>query len=191
MSYSKNTKVNKIMKRVLLLCIISLLIGLIAGYAISRTVYTSEPTVESEVVQHTQKVQKVEPEPNTMELSPEELLDISASNLSVVEDECLGEYTITAYCSCEKCCGKWAKNRKDGIVKGALGVELKEGISIASPLEFNTRVNIDGLGEYIVQDKTAKWIADKYNNKIIDIYFSNHSEALKFGKQHKKVSIVK
>ena len=105
----------------------------------------------------------------------------------------LGEYTITAYCSCEKCCGKWSYNRpKDSagndIVTGSSGEQLISGYSVASPLPFGTKIYIDN-NEYIVHDRTANWIAEKYDNKIIDIYFSTHEEAVAFGKQYKEVYI--
>ncbi len=101
----------------------------------------------------------------------------------------IGEYTITAYCPCYKCCGKYALNRPNGIVTGAAGIELKQGVSVASPLPFGTRVLIDGK-EYISQDKTSEWIAKKYKDKIIDIYFDKHEDAEAFGKQTAKVYIV-
>lgn len=86
----------------------------------------------------------------------------------------LGGFRITAYCSCEKCCGEWAKNRPNGIVYGAAGVELKAGVSCASPLPLGTVVEVEGLGEYIVQDRPAQWVIDKYGENQIDIYFDNH-----------------
>ena len=54
------------------------------------------------------------------------------------EPEYLGEFRITAYCSCEICCGKWAENRPDGIVYGASGEELVAGVSVLPryPLEL-------------------------------------------------------
>ena len=81
----------------------------------------------------------------------------------------LGSFRITAYCSCEKCCGEWAKNRPNGIVYGAAGVELKAGVSCASPLPLGTVVEVEGLGEYI------------YGENQIDIYFDNHEAASAFG----------
>lgn len=87
-------------------------------------------------------------------------------------------YTVTAYCACEKCCGKWSKYNKT-----ANGQTPKQGITCAAPrnIKFNTRLNIQSLGIRVVQDRLAK----KYDNRI-DIYFSNHKEALKFGKKEIK-----
>lgn len=98
----------------------------------------------------------------------------------------LGKYTITAYCSCEKCCGKWAQNRPNGKVIGSSGVELTPEVSVASPLPFGTILEIDG-NNYIVEDRTSESIAKRYNNKIIDIYFDSHQKALNFGKKTMEV----
>lgn len=93
----------------------------------------------------------------------------------------LGEYKLTAYCACEKCCGKC-----DGIT--ASGVRAKEGVTIAADtriLPFGTKVFIDGH-EYIVQDKGGAIKGNK-----IDIYFDSHQEALEFGVQYKEIFTVK
>lgn len=101
----------------------------------------------------------------------------------------LGEYTITAYCACAKCCGKWATNRPGGKVIGAAGVELTPGVSVAAWLPFGTRLLIDGR-EYVVEDRTAGWIRDKYDGRIIDIYFADHAQALEWGKRTAEVWAV-
>ena len=101
----------------------------------------------------------------------------------------LGEYTITAYCACAKCCGKWATNRPGGKVIGAAGVELTPGVSVAAWLPFGTRLLIDGQ-EYVVEDRTAGWIRDKYDGRIIDIYFADHAQALEWGKRTAEVWAV-
>ena len=99
---------------------------------------------------------------------------------------CLGTYTVTAYCSCEICCGKWAKDRPAGKVYGAAGEELTPGVSVAGWLPLGTRVMIDGH-EYTVQDRTAKWVRDKYDGRIIDIYFDSHEAAWSWGKRRLEV----
>lgn len=106
-----------------------------------------------------------------------------------VQIKYLGKYTITAYCGCEICCGDYALNRTKGVVYGASGVELQEGVSVASSLPFGTSLIIEG-NKYTVQDKTAEWIEDKYEGEIIDLYFENHLDALNFGKQVKDVYFI-
>jgi len=99
----------------------------------------------------------------------------------------LGIWTITAYCGCEKCCGSWAVSRS-GPVRGAEGTELIPGRSAAAPLPFGT-ILIIGDNEYVVQDRTANWIVERYGGKIVDIYFETHEEAETWGKQQLEVFI--
>jgi 3D (Asp-Asp-Asp) domain-containing protein len=103
----------------------------------------------------------------------------------------LGEYRITAYCPCEICCGKWAANRPEGVVYGAYGSKLIEGVSVAAPLPEGVEIFVEGVGQFTVQDKLADWVVDKYNYQVIDIYFDNHADAEKFGLHQKEVTILK
>ena len=101
----------------------------------------------------------------------------------------LGEYRLTAYCGCSKCCGKWGENRpldENGkpIVYTANMSIAKEGVTIAADinvLPYGTKVIIDGH-EYIVQDRGGV-----INGNRIDIYFESHQDALNFGVQYKEI----
>jgi 3D (Asp-Asp-Asp) domain-containing protein len=53
-------------------------------------------------------------------------------------------------------------------------------------MPFGTKIYIDGVGERIVQDRGG---AIKGNR--IDLYFENHQEANNFGRQKRKVTILK
>lgn len=166
MNFLKNTKVIRIIgASLVVVSVISLFV----------TINTITEPVHGELKIFTEKVQFVEPE--------------VIVNEPVLTS--LGEYTITAYCSCEICCGEWAKNRTDGIVYGAAMDELKQGVSIATSkaFDFDTNLIIDDV-EYTVQDRIPTWIVKRYEGKIIDVYFSNHEEAVKFGKQIKEVYIL-
>lgn len=177
MSYSKPMRVNY--KRLLTTWIISLIVT-----SVITAVITVLITKDKDAIFYTPKVQETEPSaiPKPTE-SPIE--DLIVEEPAMTE---LGEYTITSYCPCEICCGTWAKNRPNGIVYGAAGTELQEGYSVAAPgLPFGTILYIEGLGEYVVEDRPASWVAEKYDGKIIDIYFLNHDDALEFGLQHRTV----
>lgn len=96
----------------------------------------------------------------------------------------LGEYKITAYCSCEICCEQYGKNRpvdKNGnkMVYTASGKVAKQGITIAADksIPFGTQLIVNGQ-VYIVQDRGG---AVKEN--CLDIYFESHEEALNWGVQ--------
>ena len=95
----------------------------------------------------------------------------------------LGEYKLTAYCSCKKCCGKWADNRGPEVV-GAIGKVLTAGYSIAvdpKVIPYGSIVIINGK-EYEAMDCGG---AIKGNR--IDVYFNSHEEALEFGVQYADV----
>ena len=105
------------------------------------------------------------------------------------------EFRVTAYCPCEKCCGRWALNRpKDEngnpIVIGAWNKELTTNYSVASPLPFGTKIDLGELGVVEVQDRTADWVVDKFGENIIDIYMTNHDEARQFGLQYIEGTLI-
>jgi 3D (Asp-Asp-Asp) domain-containing protein len=117
---------------------------------------------------------------------------------SVVEPEPVPEkitFRVTAYCSCYECCGKWALNRpidENGheIVRGASGERLIANYSCASPYPFGTKIEVDGLGTFEVQDRTAQWVVDQYGENIIDVYVDNHEDIAKIGRQFLEGVIV-
>lgn len=105
----------------------------------------------------------------------------------------LGEYTVTAYCSCEQCCGSWASNRPDGIVYGAAGQPLVAGISVAAlqeNLPFGSVVYIEGIGIRIVQDTGPEAIFDRYDGKLIDVYCDSHEDAVAMSKSTGEVWLI-
>lgn len=108
-----------------------------------------------------------------------------------IEPVSLGNFKLTAYCSCYKCCGKWALSRpldeyNNEIVYGAIGERLIDGYSIAvdpNIIPYRTEVIINGH-VYKAQDCGG---AIKGNR--IDIYFSDHESALEFGVQYAEVFV--
>lgn len=103
----------------------------------------------------------------------------------------LGEFKITAYCSCVRCCSIWAKNRpldENGkeIVYTASGERAETGKTIAvdtSVIPFGTEVRI-GDTVYTAQDTGS---AVKGN--VIDIYFDSHEDAVKHGAKYLEVEV--
>lgn len=155
--------------------LVALLMGLAMGFVFGRcSAIVREPAPDATIEQD--QLTAVTPDV-TLEPVETPLVEEPAEPEPVL----LGSFRITAYCSCEKCCDEWAKNRPNGIVYGAAGVELKAGVSCASPLPLGTVVEVEGLGEYIVQDRPAQWVIDKYGENQIDIYFDNHEAASAFG----------
>lgn len=105
----------------------------------------------------------------------------------------LGEFALTAYCPCEKCCGEYGVNRPidengDLIVYGAYGQRLEDGVSIATDpnvIGFNQEVYINGY-VYRVHDTGGN-----IKGNQIDIYMADHDEAVEFGVQYADVYLIR
>lgn len=145
-----------------------LMIGILLGSAVTAQTEESDKPEPVEV-----RVVQYDPPPTPM---PEVVVSKPETTTRWLHGSC----RITAYCACEICCGEWAKNRptdEDGnpIVYGASGQVLTPGVSVACSLPYGTEIQIDGLpGTYIVEDRTAEWIQDKYNGMTVDIYMPSH-----------------
>lgn len=104
----------------------------------------------------------------------------------------LGKFKITHYCACEKCCGKWALNRPDGVVKTASGADAKAGRTIAvdtSIIPFGTEVVVrydDGSEAVYVAEDTGSAVMGKH----IDVYMDDHTAAWNAGLKYGEVLII-
>ena len=87
---------------------------------------------------------------------------------------------VSAYCACSKCCGK-----TNGIT--ASGKKATVGRTIAAPssYSFGTKIELEGLGTYIVEDRGGAIQGNR-----IDVYFASHSEALAFGRKKIRMRVV-
>ena len=170
--------------------ILSVLVGLVLSIPILSMALEDKdigPVVKAEGV-------RIETEVRAIPLLAERV-ELVPTVEEVVEEELiyLSEFKVTAYCSCKKCCGRWAKNRpvdEDGeeIVIGASGKRLVANYSIAvdpKVIPYGTKVYIDGI-EYIAHDCGG---AIKENR--IDLYMASHQEAREWGVQYHDVYIVK
>ena len=95
-------------------------------------------------------------------------------------------WKITSYCACQKCCGPNAQ----GIT--ASGKKVSEGMVACNWLPFGTKVNIEGLGVFSVQDRGAKSLFGSKTNHIkhLDVFLPTHKQALKFGVKYLEVKII-
>ena len=82
-------------------------------------------------------------------------------------------FRVTAYCPCEKCCGRFA----DGIT--ASGHVIKPGdrfVAAPKDIPFGTCLTIPGYGKVLVEDRGGA-----ITDSCLDVYFDTHQEALNWG----------
>ena len=98
--------------------------------------------------------------------------------------EPLGEFKLTAYCPCMKCCGK-----TDGIT--ATGTTAAEGRTIAVDprvIPYGSTVTV-----YFADGASHSYTAEDCGGGIkgnrLDIYFDDHQAALQFGVQSAMVYV--
>lgn len=143
-----------------------------------------KPVVKSE------KVETVDLEEDTVVIEKSQVFDCSkvCNEQEKSEDITYIEFKVTAYCSCEKCCGVWANNRPEGKVYGDAGKELIAGYSVAVDrdlYEFGTKfVDKDG-NEYEAAD-----VGGAVKGNHLDLYMSDHQEALNWGVKTLELAVV-
>lgn len=126
--------------------------------------------------------QAVEASPEESSVVSEEYYpawDKPATESAVCNDVFLGEYTLTAYCACSRCCGVWASGYT------ATGTLATEGRTIAvdpKVIPYGTHVLLiwpDGTQHsYIAED-----CGGGVNGNHIDVFFDSHQTARVFGVQ--------
>jgi len=157
-------------RKILPIWLMSILVAIMITSLVTQA--TSEPEKVVEVVY-------VEVEPEIPEVIEEPVAEVLEPQMVSV-----GEYELTAYCSCEICCGEYA----DGYT--FTGEKATEGITVAADpdsIPLGTSIYIEGVGERVVQD-----IGGSILGKRIDVYFGGedaHQRALEFGRQEREVFI--
>ena len=127
-----------------------------------------------------EKSTKVLPEPTGQQTEPDKIEKALTKTIGQ-QPAHLGEFKLTAYCTCSKCCGEWS----DGITY--TGVQATPGRTIAVDPEvipLGSTVYINGF-EYTAED-----IGGAIEGNRIDVLCSSHEEALEFGIQYADVSIL-
>lgn len=124
------------------------------------------------------------PAPSVEEKLPGE--DTPATGCAYLDvGEPLGEFVLTAYCPCSRCCGRWA----DGIT--STGTTATEGRTIAvdpAVIPYGSTVTL-----YYERGDTRSYIAEDcgggINGNRIDVFFDDHQTALEFGVQSAMVYV--
>lgn len=91
------------------------------------------------------------------------------------------EMEVTAYCPCEKCCGRWS----DGYFANGEEVSFP-AIASDSKYPFGTRINVPGYGVAEVKDRGGAIKGDK-----LDLYFPTHQAALNWGRRVLRCEVVR
>lgn len=92
----------------------------------------------------------------------------------------LGEFKITGYCPCVKCCGK-----SDGITSTGVVAQANRTIAVdPKVIPYGTVLLIDGK-EYVAED-----CGGAINGKRIDMFYDTHQEALEWGVKYEGVSVI-
>lgn len=158
--------------------IVSAIVFSYIGIFFINLIWDAEPQVIEEkpieVMSEQPLIRPKQPEVVIVEESTEEEAESEIDDLRL-----LGEFRVTAYCPCEKCCGKWANTRPNGIVYGASGEELVPYHSIAVDTDiipYGKSVFINDV-EYVAHDCGGSAI----KGNRIDIYMDSHEAALEFG----------
>ena len=89
-------------------------------------------------------------------------------------------WTVTAYCACNICCGK-----SDGITASGVRVTPYRTVAADPAIPYGTTVWIEGLGERVVED-----MGSAVRGKHLDVYISDHTEALDFGVKQLHVEVA-
>lgn len=180
---------------IIIICFISFVVALNSTLTPRSTTVLPAPSTQSV----TETICTSEDEVTELETTPTEsetvLLPETETETETEEGpvyKSLGVARITAYCSCKKCCGKWADRRPldengNPIVKGASGAVLIPEYSVAvdpKVIPYGTKIYIDGK-EYIAHD-----CGGAIDGNDIDIYFDSHEKALKWGAKRKEIFIL-
>ena len=130
------------------------------------------------VVYASANVRLIEPLATLTEPAP-----VLAANTKQLVAEAV-QMRVTAYCPCEKCCGKWA----DGVT--ACGHKIRPGdafVAADKEYPFDTEMIIAGYNN----GKPVQ-VLDRggaiYGNRL-DVFFGNHEEALEWGVRYIEVKI--
>jgi 3D (Asp-Asp-Asp) domain-containing protein len=154
---------------VVLMAITGFAIGAIAGFS-------AKNDVENALTETTVSQETTTEEQTTVEETTEiELTTVKFEDIPDLTE--LGTFKLTAYCVCEKCCGK-----SDGITSSGVKATPYKTVAVdKSVIPLGTELYING--DYFVAQDTGGAV----KGNIIDVCVSSHEEAKNFGVHYAKV----
>lgn len=156
--------------------------GAILLYCYGTMIIQENRMLTAQINKQNEVVQNLSEQVTELRIKP---LSVKTINEEVKKESkvYLGNFKITHYCACTKCCGLNAQ----GITASGKRVEANKTIAVdPSVIKLGSKVYIDGYGYMEAQDTGS---AIKGN--IIDVYVDDHQEALKMGVQYKDVFLIK
>lgn len=166
--------------------------GAVVNQTIPAAAHRSYPLAATEPADEPETVEVVSLPIQAAQIAAEEPVSEGIAfswDMAVQDYVSLGEYKLTSYCACEKCCGYWATIRPldengEPIVYTASGAIARQGVTVAADtdiLPFGTVLLIGGE-EFTVQD-----VGGAVQGKHIDIYFEDHQAAREFGVRYETI----
>ena len=106
------------------------------------------------------------------------------------------EVTATAYCLCQKCCGKTPDHPDYGYTASGLKIVPGTGMKVIAVdpkvIPLKSYVYVEGMnGAWDYGYAIAADTGGAIKNQKIDLYMDSHSEALKWGRRLVKVYVLK
>lgn len=102
------------------------------------------------------------------------------------------QVTTTAYCSCQKCCGKAPSHKAYGVTKSGIRLSDNPFVAAAHPELFpqGSIIFIENTGYRLVGDTGAfmHWKGGKW---VVDVYMEDHQAALRYGRRVVGVVLVR
>lgn len=103
--------------------------------------------------------------------------------------------TATAYCLCQKCCGKSPSHPSYGYTASGIKIVPGTGIKVIAVdpnvIPLGTKVYVDGLnGAWDYGYAIAADTGSAIKNLKIDLYMDTHSEALSWGRRSVNIYVV-
>lgn len=135
-----------------------------------------EQEPEEAPIEEPEQEPEQEPQPETVEVTePTEPIEEPEQAPAM---EYLGDWTISFYCNCIECCGRWSG--------GATASEVMPTpwwTAATDGLAFGSVVYVEGLGEFVIEDRGTEY-------GWLDVFVSDHGEALANGLQYRAVYLV-
>lgn len=105
------------------------------------------------------------------------------------------EATATAYCLCQKCCGKTPSHPYYGYTASGIKIVPGTGMKVIAVdpkvIPLGTKVYVDGLnGAWDYGYAVAADTGSAIKNLKIDLYMDTHSEALSWGRRSVNIYVV-